>query len=696
LATMCQSLFGNSPDKPQGTTDCSGFNAFLNKSLDGLMYYATSISPSGLIQFDLTKSSELSGIEELHPLLEVQSSSTFVLENTTQSRLSKGLWHYKYQQYFQGIKVMDGGYTVSAMSDTPGDPCAVAYILAPNIYSEINVNANPNINANSLSSILNTESTITSELVIALNLTENCEYNLVWEARYTKEGSKISWIDAHSGALLGTIGTEAHNNAPTEIYGQQNLDDSVDGNVRNLESGNGIVTTAPGSPTVAEDFDDLIIPTNPNVNGDWTTDHAPVGVYQSHHVTTSVMPGLSSAGIEFSSIQVAYDNTYFNNARAFDDYDRETKKAYVKFGVSSDNGHSHATYDIAGHELGHNYLFDILAYKNDGPKTIHEAICDLIGIYVEADVQGFEDWIQGDDDPTLPQRDVEHPNEECWNSYTQTLDRHERAGPLRRWFYLMSHGDAANGITGVGLEKTLNLVLDAVNHVGQEDDVEEFVEATMLEAYSQFGICSNVANTLRASWAEVCIDVPPVDCSFSIIGPEIVCEEDDMMTLFASGGPGNAGTFVWYFPLGWTVPGSQGNMYTGTTLNVINLPKYNWYPRYFTITLRLLNSGIERNIKIKLEDCLGDDPSCKEFNSYDEGSFEDRSALLHTEKNDANQTDFNKIVMVRVHDATGRMLFEGSMDDLNKNRLTFTGFLIYTYFDEDNKFVKAEKAVIIK
>jgi hypothetical protein len=56
----------------------------------------------------------------------------------------------------------------------------------------------------------------------------------------------------------------------------------------------------------------------------------------------------------------------------------------------------------------------------------------------------------GDDDPAVQaisiDRDLENPNFDCWNSTTSDLDNYyARGGPLRRWFFLITEGDATIG-----------------------------------------------------------------------------------------------------------------------------------------------------------------------------------------------------------------------------------------------------------
>jgi len=481
------------------------------------------------------------------------------------------------------------------------------------------------------------------------------------------------------------------------------LDDTFEGGVHSLVSGDGNVSTAPGSPTSVAAFGTLVIPTNndPDPDAPWTAAQAAPGVYQCHFVTTSVLPALSNADINFESVQVAFDNTFIDNARSFDDGDVGTTMAYLRFGRTAAGNRPVATHDVAGHELTHAYLFD---YINDptqiGVLTLHEAICDMVGTYAESDVQGFTDWVMGDDDPAVQaldtDRDLENPNFNCWNAATQALtNQYPRGGPLRRWFFLITEGDATASINGLGLNKAMTIVLEAVNYLDNTDDVDEFAEATVGATYSHYGPCSTEADVVRAAWAEVCINIPTVNCNFSIVGQESVCEENDQLTMFISGGAGSTADYVWYFPNGWTVPGSSGNSYYGSVLYVTDFPKYNWYPKYFTITVKLLGAGgPDKKKNVKLVDCNGDDPTCEEYYGLQGGGGTQDRSVVSGQTDLHEETGFNEIAKVKVFDITGRLLFEGSVDELRTRRLSHPSILILVYFDEFNNFVKAEKTTI--
>ncbi|MFQ5335192.1 MAG: M4 family metallopeptidase, partial [Flavobacteriales bacterium] len=586
-------------------------------SLENLKYYTDTIYPSGIIRFDLSKSQEFSGIESLYPLLEVQEGSTFQLVKKTASRFDTDKVYQKYQQYYQGIKVEGGGYTVVSFMLAPGDPCEEEYMLSPFIHSNIDVTTTPDVQSTALDTILTNENGIQSELVITLNLLDACQYHLAWKALYSYNGSKISWVDAHSGSILKTVDADVNLNAPTITYGVQNLDDSTVGNTTTLESADDRVrtfnfTTCPnGSPVDPAQWTTNLIPST-NAS-EWTTEAEPA-VYQAHFVVTSILPAFDGIDVNFGEVNVASCVSIYAQAYIFSS---TMSKAYIFLGRAADGSTTLALFDVAGHEMSHIFLTDFLDYTQGiHPKSLHEGISDMIGTYAESIVQGNVDWVMKDDDLNLwppSGRDLQNPVHSCFNDVKNSSEEHERSEPLGHWFYLISEGDASTGLPALGIESALQIVLESLYFVPQDGDYPELRDATLMIVDDEFGPCSDEGTAVRMAWNQICVGA--ATCGFSIVGPNEVCEEDDYLHLFVSGGLPGA-TYRWYFPLGWTVEGNPpGNYIEGPSLTVTDFPKYNWYPRYFQITVVMLGTGEERTKTIKLVDCLNDDPTCQGYNA---------------------------------------------------------------------------------
>lgn len=146
------------------SSNCSNYNAFRTSSTySNLEYYADKISPTGIIILNLSKSNEYGGVEDLYPLLGVGQGTTFQLIKETSSHFDEGKYYRKYQQYYQGVKVEGGGYTVGYyIGDGPGDPCDVAFMVSPHIANNFNISVTPSVGSGSLGTILNAENGVQS------------------------------------------------------------------------------------------------------------------------------------------------------------------------------------------------------------------------------------------------------------------------------------------------------------------------------------------------------------------------------------------------------------------------------------------------------------------------------------------------------------------------------------------------------
>ncbi|MEZ4931418.1 MAG: M4 family metallopeptidase [Saprospiraceae bacterium] len=572
------------------TYECSNFNTFMTgDSIESLMYFTDTIYPSGIMDMDISKSGEYDGWTDLLPLMDIDFGTTFELTMTNINRFDPDKKYYRYQQYYQGLKVKGGGITVSAYtSDGPGDPCEVDFLIAPYIAADIDVSTTPTIDSSRLGTILSTSSQISFELMVSLDMEDDCEYHLVWEARYAVDGgSKISWVDAHTGAVLKTIDGYADLNAPTQVYGTKNLEDRVVSGTHSLISDNSRTRTfdfeATSCPTDENNWDTNLIPSTTDTV--WTTE-ADSAVYQAHYVVTQIVPVFAGIGINFNKVDVAVCDIP-DNAYSIDNGDRDSLDAFIIFGRTLNK--SYALFDVAAHELTHAFLFDYLDRNKVGNKTLHEGIADMIGTYVESVIQGSVDWLMGDDVAEIPGRDLQNPEYDCMNGNVPNAE-HPRSTPLGHWFYLISVGSGSS-IPALGIEKATQIVLEALNLMGPESDYEQMKDATIAFVDEEYGTCSPESRAVRAAWQTICIGTST--CNFSIAGVNEVCEEGDSLHLFISGGV-SGGTFNWIFPYEWTAEGcSPGSNLNGLCLNVTDFPKYNWYPQYFLAKAVRLGTGLQ-------------------------------------------------------------------------------------------------------
>jgi len=708
MPLFLQTSYGQTEGTYLPASECSNYNAFLTtETFDSLKYYTDTIYPSGIMRLDLSKAEEYGGFENLYPLLGVGQETTFELIDTVNSRFSSDRIYLRYQQYYYGVRVEGGGYTIVAYSNKPsGDPCAVAYMIVPRIVTGINLDVQPTIASTYLDSILNnsvvqpgnqlSDADVEAELVIMHNLLNNCEYYLSWETKYPNEGTKISWIDAQTGNVLKTIEGQIDLNAPTEIYGDQNLNDNTVGNTTFLTTPDGRVTAFDfaGFPDCGNrgiaDFTGAIPPST--TASSWTIAVAPASIYQTFYVTSSIVPIFDGIGINFGFIRVGIDcpeqNAFSLNGSTLAD-------AYIVIGGNANN--SFGIFDVIGHELGHTFLNDFLNISNAGNRSLHEGIADMIGTYVESIIQTTTDWDMGDDVAalaTLVHRNLESPEWDCFTDVSGFTEPHDRSEPLGHWFYIISHGKG--DITGLGMNKAINIVLESLNLIGVNGDYEDMRAATLAFVADEFGPCSLEDYSVRKAWEEICVGPTDYTDCFYIAGNTWICEEDDGLLLTISD-PAPGAVYWWTFPIEWTVQGSPGNplgnLFIGDFLKVIDFPKYSWYPRYFKIEVYSpsLGSPFSQFIIIKLIDCNDDDSPCEEYYGRKSGShFNGYEQIPEQQGKDSN------IAILKVHDIVGELLYSGNADGFDRNSIAHSGIVILSYFDNSGGLIKSEKLLLIK
>lgn len=695
---------------------------------------------TGVVMLNPNKWYERGGADNIGEILGLDQNYRFELKSEVMVR---GRIYAQYQQYYKNIKVENGGFTVThRASDIPDDDCLSAYLLVLGVQTDLeSVSVNALVKESGLRQILSTRpvssaifsnvATVTNqqvsgnidaELMISTTAAGNCESRLVWKVSYTQEGAKESWIDARTGALLKVINGFAGLNAPIETQAYANpslsnpddnsfivsLDDTTIGGITSLISGDGRVRTYdfgtedPEEGTV-ETYLDELIPTTPN--SEWTNE-ASRRVFQTHHVTTQVLPVLDDISINFGTVNVGA--TTVNNAKAF--RTSTTNTAFIYLGAL--NGGTTALYDVAAHELTHAHLYDFFDYTTSGRRTLHEAIADMLGIYVESVLQGNVDWVIGDDEPLVSERllqnnpgrnlsDVPHT---CFSQIEDEQDQFIRGNPLRHLFYILSEGQSGGPvIPALGVERALTMILDGVYMLGAgEIDYELLRDATLAQAEINFSECSDEFIALFRAWGMICLPAPPSPC-YTLGGTRTVCEEDNHLSICIEGGS-FAENYRWTFPFEWTVLNNPvGNSVYGQCITVVGFPDYSYYPRMFTLRVYSPNSGDAQSVRVILQDCNGDDGGCFEFLIQNEQleelatNNENPIAKIGLTLNRYDDILAEDIAYVRLFDVLGRLLFEGSQEEAqaflsNSNYKV----VIQAAFDVNRRLLSTQKSVIFE
>ena len=682
---------------------CSNYNAFAKSSqIEQVKPLVSAVRENGTLFLNPEKADSM---ELLFQKMGVTTGTTFQLVKETKSRLDSTKFFRKYQQYYYGVEVNGGGYTTAYIGPGgPTDPCAEAYMMAPHILTEISLNHNPTVPTTNIPSILGVQNIENSILLVSHNLNNQCEYRLVWRVTYFKDYPKISWIDAHSGAVIRTIDSRAGHNAPTITYGPVFLTDRTEGVTTTLETPDGSVilydfgNNCPGNIMPAN-WPITAVPSTDNAT-EWTNESTQ-GAYQSFWTTSQVVPLYEGIGIDFGTVNVGS----CDEDGAFCLTGSNTTSAFITIGTYDNR--PLGLFDIVAHELGHAFMFESIQYDNLGNRTLHEAMADIFGTYIESLVPNNNgiDWSIGDDESAVAawlNRNLQTTSFNCFQNVQNDADWYKRGEPLGHWYFLVSQGDASKGIPALGTLPALNILIEALNMIEDNSDVPDLMEETMTVVEEQFGRCSDEFLAVARAWEAICVPTGFVvngvvpSCNFTLSGPILVCEESNYAQFCAVEGLPD---YEYRFRIIGkksteyeSACGLIGNTQDGCKcLTLTDFPKYPYYPQYITIELYSPTVGPQftQRKRVKLIDCNGDDPTCDEYHDLLNEGGEDRYNINNSEFKEADY------VKVRAFDLLGRQLFEKDTDRLIRNEIQYHGIIVLVFYGRNGEIVKVSKAFLI-
>ncbi len=603
----------------------------------------------------------------------------------------------RYQQTYKGVKIETGGF--SLILGGGGDPCRVSALAF--IQSNINVSFQNDVEIDDLDNIV--EGNIeTAELALTKIGATTCQLNLVWKATYVDaSGYKIGWIDADSGEILKSrdandlmfnssekksIGINSFTNSgtPSGI----NLYDL--GPINSMNSGCFDVTAAElfGTSLICSNLSDNqsnLLSQFTSITGCLSNPSAPLGPISFGTINA----GIGCGGCNSSPAAIFGSNTTTAN---------------FTFPSCSD-AHD---FEIIGHELGHSYLNTFFPSTTSNLHAgLHEYFADMFALYAASLGCGDFDWIIGDDSnfPESQIRNFDLGEEEgCAHNYTLedgSFQRHEYGNPLRKLSFLLATGVDDDGASIFTFTQVMTMMTNALAVFPTNGTMETLLNLVLGDVDENFGFCSPQSFLLRQSLAEVCLGSIFNGCQVNIGGssttmssngsPLMVCEESGKFWLSVP----NASTDVNYFwsglDLQWDIPGQSNNI-KGRSITV-NFHDYLYYPQVFNVCVRAPSLQSEKVcMKVTIEDCDNDDSTCEEHfdiedNFNTDGDINIQSRSINREL--SNQEPF----FAKIHDVSGRILFDGYYSDLNQTRMNdLSGRLIFiSYFNEDKVFISAEK-----
>ncbi len=412
----------------------------------------------------------------------------------------------------------------------------------------------------------------------------------------------------------------------------------------------------------------------------------------------------SELGIEFTDAHVGWQ-PLFNNARSNSPGIPSTRSEHL-FGIIG--GASTVEYDVIAHELGHTILREFISSAQIQGGSLHEAISDMFGTYIESKLTGL-DWVMGDDMP-LVIRDLENTSLNCFTNISGLTSVHSRGEALGHWFFLCVNGDANTNIPPMDIDEVMALVVEALPNLGNNPDYPDLMEVIMDLAESLYGTCSGQFVTILRAWEQICVPTnhrmaDPNEPCIVLTGSYSVCEEYNYLNVCISSNFGiSTAAGRWtiigknsvYFK---SVHGMQGNSQQGgSCIQIYEIPDMPYYPQ--TITIQYYNSDIGETItrRVIIMDCDGDDPTCEEYYGIQgrvlndglvNNFIQDRVAESLPEK----LADNNQPLKIIVFDLMGNRL------NISKEQLRIPqGYrpriVLLTYWDINGVLIKSEKMLI--
>ena len=509
--------------------DCDVKNlTLINLSEDNsLNEYILSDRIEGIVDFHPFSIDEIGGWNVFKSSLTNNADIDFEYIGKKKSNLFGGTY-LRYKQTYKGVPILDAGFSIYFDNDdiqyapdgpvgpTGGGPCDQVYSISPRIYENINLDVTPIILKQNLSMYLNCEASDIdkSQLNIVNNLKNSCEYSLVWNVIYkhNSEGLRTAFINANNGKILLSKSVNNYKTAPTADNGPQNMIDEEDGNNTILRNDRltafdmSGINTIDGNPVnstnqLGNEFDNDDIPESPRTR-DWIAADATEEVFQAFWMTEQALETfLNDFGIEFEDVRIGIHPNAFG-ATSFGPAIPEDESSFV-FGQLG--GNSAVTFDVIGHELMHTALREFISSAQIEGGSLHEAISDMFGTYIESILDpGGLDWVMGDDIP-FTVRDLQNTTRNCFTTIAGSTSEHARGEALGHWFFLCVNGDPLSGIQPVNMKDILDIIIETLPSLGDNPDYEALMQVVRSIAGTKYGACSHEYESMMRAWDQICI-----------------------------------------------------------------------------------------------------------------------------------------------------------------------------------------------
>jgi Zn-dependent metalloprotease len=695
-------------------------------STNSLYHYLIGDDREGMLQIHPFKLSDVGEWSMFQESLSESSLITYQFMDINKSRFFDG-YFVRYQQLYQGIPVVNGGFTILVEPEPgaipgpacpecpPIGPCGYVVGFSPRIYEDFDpgISTTPVIGLvdihNHLSSSVDS-TTLEGELHIVNNIKGDCAYLLVWMLYYTVDtiGDMVAWMDAQTGELILEASRHAHKNAPTADWGTQWMNDTEQGGNTVLKNDRLSAYDFTGNPANYRDFKTSHIPKSPTQQTEWQPSDGDPELFQLFWMSDKTISEYSNAlDIDFSNIKVAW-NPVYDGAVSLGGGTPDG--ANFIFGRRLSISKSLVEYDVIAHEFGHAILRQFFYGNLPENGSLHEGLSDIFGTYIESLLHPAGlNWVIGKHVPTII-RDLENTTNNCYNDIAGLGINyvHTRGEALGHWFYLCVTGDAATGILPMDIHKVVQLILEALPNLGDNPDYPDLMAVTIDIAEQVFGTCSDEFLTILRAWEQICVPTghrmadPNEPCVYLVFNGDLVCEESNtfLVSLSSYSGLNNGrwtivGRNSTYFQSAWGMQGNQ--QHGGTGLHIISIPNMPYYPQEMSVYFWHSDIGYTLSQRITILDCLGDDLTCEEYygisvlsanGATNEAYYKHGISTLAP----VEASQENELRMI-AFDLMGRQL-DIRPEHLSGSHRGEPRIIVLTYWDQNGNFVKSQKVLI--
>lgn len=242
--------------------------------------------------------------------------------------------------------------------------------------------------------------------------------------------------------------------------------------------------------------------------------------------------GMDNIGMKPLKIYIENSDETQNPHDSYAYYSGDFNNQYFVFGKSvQQNTPLHCTVDIAAHEFSHAVMkhrgnITTIASPCAEYLSINEGIANIFGIYVKNKVlqstpQNYN-WLYSEEF-LLTKGDLRDPKSVNWadtykgqnfnNGCALNYKDGSGSGVTTKWFYLLSSGFAGtatndlgfqySNLTGIGIEKAIQIVWDAIPQLKSYSDYPAFKTFTLDAAKQLYGINSTEYQAVEKAWCAV-------------------------------------------------------------------------------------------------------------------------------------------------------------------------------------------------